>query len=326
MHGGQVRWGIIGTGNIARASFLPGLREAGGGAAMVVASRERSRAERFASDHGVERAVAGYERVLEDRDVDAVYITLPNALHAEWTMRALAAGKTVLAEKPLCVSPEETKAVLAAAATSAGRLWEAFVFPFQAQFGRIAELLRDGAIGGVREIQSSFHFQVRSSANIRWSRELAGGALNDVGCYPVHLASLLFQSDADRAEASATWSQSGVDEAMRGFLAYRGGQALLFSCGMSRPYDTFTRILGSEGEIRVGNPYHPQPGDPVQLRRGGTVTTERPTRDQHSFSAAIRHIHAVLRSEADPRYLAQETALPTALALHALRTAAQRGL
>jgi predicted dehydrogenase len=147
-----------------------------------------------------------------------------------------------------------------------------------------------------------------------------------VGCYPVHLAALLFRSEVARAEASATWSAGGVDEAMRGFLAYQGGQALLFSCGMSRPYDTFTRIVGSEGEMRVKNPYHPQPGDSVQLRRGGTVTKERPTRDEHSFSAAIRHIHAVLRSEADPRYLARETALPTALALEALRTAAQRDL
>jgi len=325
MNGAQVRWGIIGTGNIARASFLPGLHEAGGGVATVVASRQRSRAEQFAGHHGIERGVEGYERVLEDRDVDAVYITLPNALHAEWTMRALAAGKTVLAEKPLCVSPEQTSSVLAAAA-SRGWLWEAFVFPFQAQFERIAEFLRDGAVGELREIQSSFHFQVRSAANIRWSRELAGGALNDVGCYPVHLATLLFESEVARAEASATWSPSGVDEAMRGFLAYRDGQALLFSCGMSRPYDTFTRILGSEGEIRIRNPYHPQPDDPVQLRRGGTVTTERPTRDEHSFSAAIRHIHAVLRSEAEPRHLAKETALPTAMALEELRTAAQQGV
>ncbi len=326
MNGAQVRWGIIGTGNIARASFLPGLREAGGGVAAVVGSREGIRAEKFAGQHGVERGVEGYERVLEDRGIDAVYITLPNALHAAWTMRALAAGKTVLAEKPLCVSPEETQAVLAAAATASGRLWEAFVFPFQPQFERIAELLRDGAVGEIREIQSSFHFQVRSPANIRWSRELAGGALNDVGCYPVQLATLLFQSEVARAEASASWSPGGVDEAMQGFLAYQGGQAMLFSCGMSRPYDTFTRIVGGEGEIRVRNPYHPQPGDPVQLRRGSMVTKERPTRDEHSFAAAIRHIHAVLRSEAEPRYLAQETAMQTALALEALRGAAQRGL
>src|SRR5580658_1641624 len=184
---GQVRWGVLGTANIARAQFLPGLRAAGGIPAAV-AGREAARAEKFARDHGVQRAVAGYQSLLEDPGIDAVYIPLPNALHAEWTIRALEAGKPTLCEKPLCGTLPDTERVLAAAERTGTPLWEAFVFPFHPQMQAVEELIAGGAIGELMEIKSNFHFAVRSPANIRLSRQLQGGALLDVGCYPVRLA------------------------------------------------------------------------------------------------------------------------------------------
>src|SRR5580658_10761191 len=181
---GQVRWGIVGTANIARAQFLPGLRQAGGIAAAV-AGRDAARAAQFASDQGIERSVVGYENLVTDPDLDALYIPLPNSLHAEWTIRALEAGRPVLCEKPLCGTRPDTERVLAAARQTGTLLWEAFVFPFQPQMAAIEELVADGAIGELKEIKSNFHFMVRSPSNIRMSRELEGGALNDVGCYPI---------------------------------------------------------------------------------------------------------------------------------------------
>ena len=173
---GAIRWGIIGTANIARAQFLPGLRAAGGIAA-VVAGRDAGRARQYASEHGVERAVAGYQRVIDDPAVDALYIPLPNSLHAEWTIAALRAGKPVLCEKPLCGSLAETERVLTVAAETGTLLWEAFVFPFHEQFVRVTGLIADGAIGELREIQSNFHFSISRPDNIRLSRDLDGGAL-----------------------------------------------------------------------------------------------------------------------------------------------------
>jgi len=321
MTGGEVRWAILGTANIARASFLPGLREAGGGRPELVAGRELAPAEEFARREGVGRAVLGYAAALEDPSVDAVYIALPNSLHAEWTKRALAAGKAVLTEKPLCLSPGETQGVLQAAWATGALLWEAFVFPFQAQFRRLGELLAEGAIGELREIQSDFHFRIRAP-NIRLEPELGGGALNDVGCYPLHLGSLLLGGRPTEARAARRLGPEGVDMETQGLLRYPGGGTLLFSCGMARPYDTFTRLLGSAGEIRLQNPFHPGPADALELRAGGGVRVEHPTVDEHSFSAALRHVHAVLRGECEPEQLAVETALPTAQALELVRGAA----
>jgi predicted dehydrogenase len=144
--GRPVRWGILGTANIARAQFLPGLRAAEGIPAAV-AGREAARAEKFASDNGVQRAVTGYHRLLEDPGIDAIYIPLPNALHAEWTIRALEAGKPTLCEKPLCGLLPDTQRVLAAAERTGTPLWEAFVFPFHPQMRAVEELIAGGAIG-----------------------------------------------------------------------------------------------------------------------------------------------------------------------------------
>jgi predicted dehydrogenase len=188
---GRVRWGIVGTANIARAQFLPALREAGGVAAAV-AGRDAARTQQYARDSEIERAITGYASLIADPAVDALYIALPNALHAEWTIRALEAGKPVLCEKPLCGRLDDTESVLAVAEETGTLLWEAFVFPFQPQMQEIRKLLADGAVGELMEIKSNFHFLLRNPANIRLSSELEGGALLDVGCYPVRIAQELF--------------------------------------------------------------------------------------------------------------------------------------
>src|SRR6476619_1691344 len=156
--GEPVRWGILGTAGIAASAFLPALAEAGGGEAAAVASRDGARAARWAAEHGLTRGVEGYRPVIEDPGIEAVYIPLPNGLHAEWTIAALEAGKAVLCEKPLCVTPEETRRVLATADAASVPLWEAFVFPFHEQIELVHDAVADGQIGEVREIASRFHF------------------------------------------------------------------------------------------------------------------------------------------------------------------------
>ncbi len=315
---GQVRWGIIGTANIARGQFLPGLRSAGGVPAAV-AGRDAARTEKYASDNGVERAVTGYQRLIDDPDIDALYIPLPNALHAEWTIRALEAGKPVLCEKPLCGTLPDTERVLAAARRTGTLLWESFVFVFHPQIGAIEELVADGAIGELMEIKSNFHFMVKNPANIRLSRELEGGALNDVGCYPVRLAQLMFGPDHESAWARAVIGGDGVDVDTWGVLGYSGGRRLMLSAGMLRSYDTATTLEGTTGQIRVTNPFHPGPADTYQVATAGEESrTLSAGADEPSFTAAIRHVNAVLRGEEEPRMLAVDTSLATARALNDL--------
>jgi len=311
----QVRWGIIGTANIARAAFLPGLRQAGG-VAEVVAGREAARAEKFAGDNGVQRSVAGYGRLLADPAVDAVYIALPNSLHAEWTIRALEAGKPVLCEKPLCGTLADTERVLAAAGRTGTLLWEAFVFPFQAQMQAIEELVAGGAIGELTEIRSCFHFLAANPANIRYSRQLEGGALLDVGCYPVRLAQLLLGADHEGAWAGARMGGDGVDVDTWGVLSYPGGRRLMLSCGMQRSYDTATTLAGTGGQIRITNPFHPGPGDSYQvLAAGAEPRTCDAAAAEPSFTPAIRHINAAICGAEPPRLTAVQTSLALARAL-----------
>jgi predicted dehydrogenase len=321
---GEVRWGIVGPANIARAQFLPGLREAGGGRAALVASRDLARAQAFAAENGVERGVADYAAVVESPDIDAVYVALPNSLHAEWATRALQAGQAVLGEKPLCVGSAQTAQVLdAAAAVPGALLWEAFVFPFQAQHRRLVSLLEDGAVGDLAEIVSAFHFRLSHSGNIRLSAALGGGALADVGCYPIRLAHELFGPDpAQVAVGSAVVPADGVVETDAAAIVTSGTRRLVLTCGFGRSYDTFTRVLGDRGQLHLANPFHPGPADPlILLRPGAEPVTEYPTTDERSFTAAVRHIHAVLRGEAEPEHTAAESALATAATLEAVQAA-----
>ena len=322
--GAPVRWGILGTAGIAESAFLPALAEAGG-EAVVVGSRDGARAARWAAEHGVAAGVEGYRTVLEDPAIEAVYIPLPNGLHAEWTIAALDAGKTVFCEKPLCSTPEETTRVLAAAAEAPGPLWEAFVFPFHQQMGRLMELLAGGSIGEVREVSSRFHFLLRDPKDVRLLASLSGGSVQDVGCYPIRLARLVFGAEPEPAGAiaDAVWGD-GVDVELWGALRFDDGRRLVLSCGFRSGDDTFSRVLGTEGEIRMTNPFHPGTEDTLTVVRDGAVlSTELAVPSgERSFTPAIRHIQRVIRGLEEPQHLAVDEAAGNAAAISGLLAAA----
>ena len=319
-----VRWGILGTAGIAESAFLPALAEAGG-EAVVVGSRDGVHGVRWAAEHGVAAGVEGYRAVIEDPAIEAVYIPLPNGLHAEWTIAALAAGKTVLCEKPLCATPGDTARVLAAAADAPGPLWEAFVFPFHAQMERLRALLAEGTIGEVREVSSRFHFLLRDPEDVRLLASLSGGSVQDVGCYSIRLARLVFGQEPDPAGAIAdvVWGE-GVDVELWGALPFSDGRRLVVSCGFRSGEDTFSRVLGTEGEIRMTNPFHPDVGDTLTVVRDGEVLLSEPAMPsgERSFTPAIRHIQRVIRGEEQPRHLAIDDAAGNAEAIAALLAAA----
>jgi predicted dehydrogenase len=315
-----VRWAILGAARIAARSFVPGLDAAGGGIAEVVAGRDPGRTDAFARRHGVRRTAGDYRAAIDDPAVDAVYVPLPNALHARWTIAALQAGKAVLCEKPLCDDVEQTELVLAAAAAAERPLWEAFVFPFQSQTARVRSLIDDGAIGEIREIHSAFHFDLGDRADIRFSADLSGGALADVGCYPVRWARLVFGAEPESAKTSQVLAETGVDAETWGTLDFPGGRRLLFSCSFTKARDTTARVLGTAGEMRLTSPFHGGITDTIQLRRpDGTIVIERSGEADPPFTAAIQHIHAVLRGEEAPRHLAVDDAFGNAAALDAIR-------
>jgi predicted dehydrogenase len=263
--------------------------------------------------------------LIEDPDVDALYIPLPNSRHAEWTIRALEAGKPVLCEKPLCGTLPDTERVLESARRTGTLLWEAFAFPFHAQLAQLRQLIADGVIGDLMEIKSNFHFPVTRPDNIRLSLELEGGALLDVGCYPVRLAAELFGAAHESAWATASRGGQGVDVDTWGVLGYPAGRRLLLSCGFGRSYDAFTTLEGTAGQIHVTNPFHPGPGDSYVVKAGRDEPRRYPAAPEElSFTALTRHINAVLRGEEEPRLLAVDTTLTVARGLHDLAEVAGR--
>ena len=316
---GLLRIGVLGAARITERALIQPARALSAVTVTAVAARDPARADEFALQHGIPVTHPSYDALLADPDVDAVYVPLPNSLHAEWTIAALRAGKPVLCEKPLCGNFADTERVLSVARQTTGSLlWEAFVFPFHAQMALVREAVDSGAIGEPREIQSSFHFMVSRPDNIRFSADLQGGALNDVGCYPIRLAFELFGCEHETSWAKAVSGGQGVDVESWGSLGYPGDRRLMLSCGLGRSYDTFTRLLGTGGEIRISNPFHPSAGDHFQILGRNIDAQPVQVGDEPSFAAAIRHIQAVLRGQEEPRLLALDTAMPIARALHDL--------
>jgi predicted dehydrogenase len=316
------RWAVLGTAGIAAKSFLPAVRSAGQVAA-VVGSRDPARAAVWARDNQGHRA-ATYQQAIEADDVDAVYIAVPNDQHVALAAHAAAAGRAVLCEKPLGLDAGEVETLLRQAGETL--LWEAFVFPFHPQTALLAELCRpDGPIGEVREIITEFHYRLFDTRDIRWRRDLGGGALLDVGCYALRLARLLFGTEPVAAAAHAVPAESGVDAETAAVVSFPDDLRLIFSVGMRRASSTGTRIIGTDGDLRVSNPYHPTEDDAVELWRSGRYVQSWPADPVRAFEYAVRHVGDVLAGVTSPAHLAATDALGNARALDLVRAAAGLG-
>ncbi len=315
-----MRWAVLGTANIAARAFLPAMRAAGD-VAVAVGSRDPERAAAWARDNDVGRAV-GYDDAITAGDVDAIYIALPNDRHVHWAARAAASGKAVVCEKPLGLDARQVDDLLTR--TGDALLWEAFVFPFHPQTALLAELCAaDGPIGGLREIISEFHFTVTKPENIRWNAALGGGALLDVGCYPIRLARLLFGTEPTSAAASAVVADSGVDAEFASVMAFPEDRRLIFSVGMRRFPSTYARMIGAHGELRVSNPFHPTENDTVELWRDGALRQTWQAHPARAFQHAVEHVGAVVAGATAPRRLAATDSPGNARALDLARAAAR---
>ncbi len=315
---GGLNWALLGSANIARANFIPALRSAGGNI-VTLGSRSPERATSFIEANGLAAKASSYAGAIAHPLVEAVYVALPNHLHDEWAKAALRAGKAVLCEKPLGRTVEEVSDILDVAGTTTGPLWEAFAFPFHAQWSAILQIIQEQTIGELREVHSNFHFVVTDPNNIRWNSALAGGSLNDVGCYPVHLAALLFKAEPLHSKAAIVLGGGEVDAECQALIDFGSGRRLLFSCGMRRWRDTSTRLVGTAGEIRLTDPYHPGPADTLTIIAGRQSAVRRLVPDEPSFTEMLRRITASVRGSEPPRHLAAEDSLGTARAVELVR-------
>ncbi len=255
----RVKWGILSTANIGIKRVIPAILAGERGTIAAIASRAADRAAGVAARFGIPRSYGSYEELLRDPQIDAIYNPLPNHLHVEWTVRALEAGKHVLCEKPIGLNATEAQAIVAARDRTGKRVIEAFMVRHHPQWHRVRELVRSGRIGAVRLIQSAFLFPMLDPDNVRNRPEMGGGALYDVGCYPIVTARYVFGAEPDRAIGLIDRDPHlGVDRLTSGLLDFGARGQLVFSSSLQLALYQRVVILGTEGRIEIQVPFTPQ--------------------------------------------------------------------
>jgi len=315
---GVVRWGIVSTADINR-QLIPGAHASDKVELIAVASREQSKADAYAREWEIERAYGSYDALLADPDVEAVYISLPNTMHCEWSIRAVEAGKHVLCEKPLSRHPEDVERAFDAADRAGRLLSEAFMYRHNPQTMRLAELVREGAIGELRLIRSAFSYSLYDTENIRLRTDVEGGSLMDVGCYCVS-GSRLLAGEPESVFGQAYVGPSGTDWVFTGAMRFPGDVLAQFDCGTALPDRDELEVIGSEGSLFLDDPWHCwEPG--IELRRDGEV--ERMELDPtDSYRLELENLSDAIRGDA-PLLLGREDAVAQARTLEALHRSAE---
>jgi len=312
-----IRWGLLSTARINRA-ILRAAAESLEAEIVAVASRDQARAEAYAREHGIDRAYGSYDALLEAKDVDAVYVPLPNALHVEWTLRALDAGKHVLCEKPFSRRPDEVERAFDRADSAGLILSEGVMWRHHPQTQTLTELVAAGAIGRVRVVRAAFSFQlaaVHGADDARFDPKLDGGALMDVGSYCVSALRLLGGEPA-RVRGEQTLGPSGVDVVFAGALELSDGVVGHFDCGFVLPRRAELEVVGESGGFFVGDAFTIQsPG--IELRREGAEAESIAIEPANSYRLELENIGAAIRGEA-PLLLGRDDAIGQARTIDAL--------
>jgi xylose dehydrogenase (NAD/NADP) len=316
-----LRLGLLSTARINRR-ILPPARDSELVEVVAVASRVGGRGTAYAEQNGIARAHEGYEALLADPEVDAVYIPLPNSLHVEWTKRALEAGKHVLCEKPLTDEPDDAEALFDLAERRRLVLAEGFMYRHNPQTRRVEELVRQGAIGRLQLVRTSFSFPVEGAENIRLDPALDGGSLLDLGTYCVSGARLL-AGEPESVLGRQAIGPTGVDDLFTGSLVFPEGVHAVFDCGLRMPNRATLEAVGTERSLFVDDPWLcRRPG--IELGRGDDV--ERiPVEPADSYRLELDDFARAVAGEGEP-LLGREDAVAQARALSALRRSAVQSI
>ncbi|MEN8234791.1 MAG: Gfo/Idh/MocA family oxidoreductase [Actinomycetota bacterium] len=293
----RVRWGILSTADIGMAKVTPAIQRAENCDVVAIASRDEERASAAAQALGIPHAYGSYEELLEADDVDAVYIPLPNDLHAEWTIKAAAAGKHILCEKPLAMSAAQAQEIVDACAEAGVKLQEAFMYRHHPTWVEAIRLVRSGAIGEVQAVQSWFSYFNDDPANIRNKVENGGGALMDIGCYNINLSRLVFDGEPESIHSAVRRDPTmGIDILASAVLEFPEEKHSTFTCTIRAEDDQRVSIVGTSGRIDIEIPFNIPPDLPTRIRvtSGGeppvdpaTEVVEFAPADQYTIQAEL---------------------------------------
>jgi len=302
----RVRWGVIGTANIAITKVIPAMQRSASSQVVAIASRDTERAQRIARALGIPRAYGSYEALLADADVEAVYNPLPNHLHVPWSVRAAEAGKHVLCEKPLALSTKEARDLLAVRERTGLAIGEAFMVRAHPQWSTVHQLVSTGRIGELRLIVGHFSYHRRDPNDVRSRVDWGGGVLLDIGCYPTHLSRWLFGEEPEHVIGILERDpELSVDRLVSAILRFPSGQATFTCGGQLVPYQRM-QIFGTQGRIEVEIPFNAPNDRPCRIfvddgrdtMGGGIEVIETAMADQYElqadrFAEAVRGVGSV---------------------------------
>jgi xylose dehydrogenase (NAD/NADP) len=287
----KIRWGLLSTANINRR-LIPAIHQSKRGELTAVASRSLKTAKEYAKKWKIDKFFGSYQEMLDSGEIDAVYISLPNHLHAEWSIKAMKAGLHVLCEKPFALSLEEVDNMIAVKEETGMILAEAFMYRHHPQAKIVGEIIQSGKIGEISMIRGAFDFSLKNKQNIRMIKELGGGSLWDVGVYPISFAQYVMGGPPEWAMGSQRLGETGVDETFVGQMGYHGDRFAQISSSFRTPFHTFFEIIGTKGRLHISRPFlnpasgkvilYPEKGRPKKIRIPRTNLYLGEVEDMHS--------------------------------------------
>ena len=272
MNNKTLNWGLLSTARINRDLITP-LRASKRNHLLAVGSRSQESADAYARDWKIPRAHGSYEALLADPEIDVLYISLPNHLHAEWTIKAVEAGKHVLCEKPLALSVEEVDAIRSAARQHGRVVAEAFMYRHHPQTLKVQELVRSGTLGTLKLIRGTFSYVLSGEGNVRLNPEWGGGSIWDVGCYPISYTRTVVGGAPLEVFGWQVTGQTGIDETFVGQMRFDNDVLAQFDSSFAIPFHMFMEIIGSDGTLNIPNPFKPGVDEKLYLTRGDKVET-----------------------------------------------------
>jgi xylose dehydrogenase (NAD/NADP) len=304
----KVNWGILGCAGIAERALVPAIKESRSGVLFGIASRDAKRAEGWARKHGFERSYRTYQELVDDPDVEAIYNPLPNHLHAEWSIRAARAGKHVLCEKPMAMNAAEVRDMAGAAEASGVLLMEAFMYKFHPQIEKTLGLLSRGEIGSVRSVHSSFTFRFEpDGVDYRWFPEMGGGALYDVGCYPISAARLVFGAEPVSVFArSALDPKFGVDLSTHILLEFPGGHFAHCDCAFNAHFQSRLLVVGADGTLSLERAFSAKHHEVSVRIVKGDGQEQIPVPAANMYTLMVEHFGECIAGKETPRYPARD--------------------
>ena len=302
-----VRWGLLSTANINR-SLIPAIRASQRGELAAVASRDLAKAKTYASKWVIPRAFGSYQEMLDSGTVDAVYISLPNHLHAEWTIRALRAGVHVLCEKPFALTLDEVDRMIAASRQSSCVLAEAFMYRHHPQTKIVGEWVRSGRLGEITQLWGVFNFQIEARDDVRLVPEYGGGCLWDVGVYPMSFAQYVYGAPPEEVIGQQWTGDTGVDETFVGQMRYPGGGLGQIASSFRNPFNIQVEIIGREGRLSLNRPFTAVDNNRhLIFHDKDNQVHEIPVPSQELYIGEVEDMHAAILDGVAPYLTLEET-------------------